>query len=106
MEPQTALVGADGAVELHTIAVVHLNLSLVVHPGNTEHDDPLRGDETLQKGVLPVVVLIFFNDDPQRFQDLRYGLQEFRLARILSGNPLQDFIYIAHRQVCSSQSIF
>ena len=106
MEPQAALIGADGAVELHPVAVVYLNLALVIHPGNTEHDDPLRGDETLQKSVLPVVVLIFFNDNPQRFQDLRYGLQEFRLAGVLSGNPLQDFIYIAHKQVCSSQSIF
>lgn len=32
--------------------------------------------------------------------------QELRLAGVLSGNPLQNFIYIAHRQVCSSQSIF
>ena len=30
MEAQTALVGPDGAVELDTVAVVHLNLTLVV----------------------------------------------------------------------------
>ena len=105
MEPQTALVGADGAVELDAVAVVHLNLALVVHPGNTEHDDPLGGDQTLQEGVLAVQVFIFFDDHAQGFQNFGDGLQEFRLVRVLSGDPLQDFVYIAHRQLFSSHGL-
>ena len=41
MEAQTALVGSDGAVELDAIAVVHLNLTLVVHPRNPEQNGAL-----------------------------------------------------------------
>ena len=42
MESESSLVGPDRAVKLYTEAVVHLYLSLVVHPGHTEHNDPLR----------------------------------------------------------------
>ena len=42
MEAQTALVRADGAVELHTVTDVHLYLTLIVYPGHTEGRDALR----------------------------------------------------------------
>ena len=59
METQTALVRANGTVELHTIANVHLNLALVVDPGNAERGDALWLHDTLHNlSLLKFGVLI------------------------------------------------
>jgi len=42
MEAETALVGAESRVELHTVALVNLAHALVVLPDNAELDDALR----------------------------------------------------------------
>ena len=105
VEPKAALIGADGGVELDPVAVVHLDLALVVYPGDPEHDDPLRGSQPLQKGVLAVGCLILLDDHLQGLQHLGDGLQEFRLAGVLSGDPLQNFIHITHRQLFSSHGM-
>src|SRR5690606_800859 len=49
MESQSALVRADGAVELDAEAAVDPHVALVVHPGDAEHDDPFRLHQPLQK---------------------------------------------------------
>ena len=41
MEAQATLVGANGAIELHTVADIYLHFALVVHPGHSEGDDTL-----------------------------------------------------------------
>ena len=59
MEAQTALVGADGAVELDAVAAVHLDLALIIDPGHTEGDDALGLDQTLdQAGLLVLGMLL------------------------------------------------
>ena len=55
MQAQTALVRADGAVGLHAIAAVDVNLTLVVHPRHAELDHALRLDEQLQHAHLHVL---------------------------------------------------
>ena len=95
MEAQAALVGADGAVELHTVAAVHLNLALIVNPGHTEGDDALRLDQTLnQSGLLVLRVLLHNGLDA--LQNLAHSLQELRLVGIALFqtfvNALQVFI--------------
>ena len=62
MQTNAALVGADGAVELDAVAVVHMDLALIVHPGHPEHDHPLRRGQPLQKGLPAVQRLVLFND--------------------------------------------
>ena len=63
MEPQAALVRADCAVELYTIADIYLHLSLVVYPRYAEGDDTLRFNKALDQmsflklGVLVIDVL-------------------------------------------------
>ena len=42
MEAQAALVGANGAVELHAVADVDMHLALVVSPRYAERDDAFR----------------------------------------------------------------
>ena len=48
MQPETALVGAKGRVELHTVSAVDLEVALVVLPDDSELDHALRNGNDLQ----------------------------------------------------------
>ena len=93
MEAEAALVGADGAVELHAVADVDLHLALVVDPRHAERRDALRLDDALHNlrflelGVLVIDVL----DALQHFAD---SLKELSLARMLLLQALHDFLYV------------
>ena len=78
VEAQTALVGADRGVELHTVAAVDLNLALVVNPGHAELDGALRLDDALQYTGL-LVLRVLLDNRLQGLEDLANGLQELRL---------------------------
>lgn len=79
--PPISLVGADGAVHLHAVAAVDLDLAFVIEPGHTENDDALgfrdafQNFHFLQYGARHDV-------GSQRFGDLADGLVEFRLIGI------------------------
>ena len=96
MEAKTSLVRTDGAVELYAVSVVYLNLSLVIYPGNTEHDDTLRSGQTLQKSISTISFLVGFNHYAERFENLFNGLVKFRLGGILCYYSFNGFIYIRH----------
>ena len=81
MEAQAALVGADGAVELHAVATVHLDLALIIDPGHTEGDDALGLHQTLDEGGL-LVLGVLFHHGLDALQHLTHSLQEFRLVGI------------------------
>ncbi len=81
MQPQPALVGADGAVELHPEPAVDLHLARVVHPGHPELDEPLGLDHPLEHAVF-LVLGVLFADDLEAFEHLAHRLQKFRFARI------------------------
>ena len=81
MEAQAALVGANGAVELHAVAAVHLDLALIIDPGHTEADDALRLHQTLDEGGL-LVLGVLFHHGLDALQHLTHSLQEFRLVGI------------------------
>ncbi len=55
VEAETALVGADGRVELDAEALVDLDLAAIVHPRYAEHDDPLRFDDALENPMIEVL---------------------------------------------------
>ena len=63
VESQSTLIRADGAVELHAVAQVHLYLALVVDPGHTEGNDALGFHDALhdlrllELGVLVIHIL-------------------------------------------------
>ena len=84
VEADAALVGADGAVHLHAVAAVDLDLAFVIEPGHTENDDALgfrdafQNFHFLQYGARHDV-------GSQRFGDLADGLVEFRLIGIAEG---------------------
>lgn len=57
VETETALVWAEGGVELNTIALVDLWLQVVVLPNNTELDDALWDGNDLEGGLVLWVLL-------------------------------------------------
>jgi hypothetical protein len=56
VEAETALVGAESRVELHSVALLDLALALVVLPDNAELDDALGDGDDLE-GLLVLGVL-------------------------------------------------
>ena len=79
MEPQTALVGADGAVELHPEAPVHVDVALIVLPGYPELDDPLRLHQAVHDAFLDIFRLCLDHRN-QGGQDLLDRLVELGSA--------------------------
>lgn len=75
------LYGANGGVELDTVAAVHLNLALVVNPGHAELDGALRLDDALQYTGL-LVLRVLLDNRLQGLEDLANGLQELRLIAV------------------------
>ena len=81
VKPESSLIGTDGRIELDAVSAVHLDLTLIVYPGNAEDDLALRLYQALEySGCL--VLGVGLDDGLQGFQDLVDCLQEFRLARI------------------------
>ena len=81
METQTALIRANGAIKLDTIANVHLYLTLIVYPGHAEDDLALRLYQTLQYSC-SLILGVSLDDGLQGFQDLVDRLKELRFARV------------------------
>ena len=80
VETETALVGAEGRVELHTVTPVDLALALVVLPDNAELDDALRDRGHLE--CLPVLGVLLEDGGGFEGGDELYGLM---LAEKTSG---------------------
>ena len=99
MEAQTALVGADGAVELDAVAHVDLGLALVVHPRNAEHDDALGHGHALQQGLAAVLGLVGVHHGTEGIQDLLDGLVELGLAGVLGDYFVDDLVYVRHNGI-------
>ena len=95
VETQTALVGADGIVELEAVAGIDLHLALVVHPDHLEGEaavglhDALGNAVGLEFGMLVVGLL-------DGHEDLAYGLQVFAFAGMTALELRHEFVYV-HR---------
>ena len=96
METDAALVGTDGTVVLHTVTVVDLHLTLVIHPGYAEHNHTLRGSQPLQQSFTAILFFIHFHHRAQRFQNLFHCLMELRLAGVLLLYAVKNLVYIRH----------
>ena len=89
MQTQTALIRADGGIELHAETAVDLHPSAVVHPAHAKLDKTLRFDDTLDHtGGLQVGTL--FDDRLDGGENLLYGLHELRLVAVLCPNVFQN----------------
>ena len=93
METQTAFVGTDGAVELHAVAQVGLNVPFVINPRDAEREDTVGLDDTLHDlGLLEFGVLVV--DTLDGFEDFAHGLQVLALARVLALQVGHQIVYI------------
>ena len=81
MEPQSALVRADGGIELNAEAAVDLHFAAVVYPRHTENDLPFGFDQPLQNPVF-LDGGVFFQNRLERGQHLVHGLQKFFFVRV------------------------
>ncbi len=95
MEPQAALVRADGGVELYPEAAVYLDLAVVVHPGHPEHNLALGLHNALQN-ARGLILGVGLDNGLQRGEYLGGGLDELRLARIFLFQQLQLLADIRH----------
>ena len=59
MEAKSSFIGADGGVELHAIADVHLHFAFIIDPRHTESDDALGFYQAFeQRSALPLRMLV------------------------------------------------
>ena len=82
LEPQAALVGADGAVELATVADVGMPGAVVRHPHHAEGEHPLRLHHPVQK-IRFLILRMFLDHRLQGRENLLHSLDEFRLIGVL-----------------------
>ena len=101
METAAALVGADGGVELHTVAAVDLHLAGIIHPGNAEHDGALGLHNTVHNTLFDQLGALL-NHGFQRLQHFPHRLQIFLLMTVANNqirvNRNQLFILQRHIQ--------
>src|SRR5690606_10834036 len=81
VEPQTALVGANGTVHLDTEAAVDMHLAAIIHPRHAEHDYPLGLDQALNDASLEIL-RVLLQEGPQGAQHFFSCLMEFGLLWI------------------------
>ena len=59
VEAKSSFIGADGGVELHAIADVHLHFAFIIDPRHTESDDALGFYQAFeQRSALPLRMLV------------------------------------------------
>ena len=95
METDTSLVRADSAIHLNAVTAVDVNLSLVVHPRNPEHNDALRLHHPLQDLHIHKMWIRHYIRG-YAFYDFPDGLVEFLLTRVASDefrHELLDIVF-------------
>ena len=98
MEAQAALVGADGVVELHAVALVDADMAFVIHPGDAEEDHAIRFDHALKDGVALINgVVVYYGRE--RLKHLAGRLMKFRLAGISFDQMIQNFLCVGHEAI-------
>src|SRR4029453_9553581 len=101
MKSQTALVRSKGAIHLYAKAAVHLDLAAVVDPRNAELNHPLGFNKALEN-LSVSILLVTFDDRPDRFQYFSHRLKKLRLVGITLFNNFENLLHQAHKGVISA----
>ncbi|SPC23247.1 conserved hypothetical protein [Cupriavidus oxalaticus] len=91
VKAHAALVRADGRAVLDAEGAVDLHLVAVVGPGHAELDHALGLDQALEQGLLGVA-RIALDERPERHHHFLHGLEEFRLIGVAAGDPRQECV--------------
>ena len=89
LEPEAALVGADGPVELAAVADVGVPGAVVRHPADPEGEHPLRLHHAGQQVGL-FIFRVLLDDGLQRGQNLLHRLDKLRLVGVPGLYMLDD----------------
>ena len=95
MKTKTALIGSDGAVELDTVALVYMDLSVVVNPGNAEHNDALGLNKSFKQRTFLIFGMGLYNGG-QRFENLSSCLVKFFFNGVFCLELLKHYFGIRH----------
>ena len=82
MEPQAALVRADGAVHLNAKPAINMDIAMVVSPGNAKHNHPFRFDDALKYLLVPIL-RVLLEHNRQRIENFLDRLMKLRFGRVL-----------------------
>ena len=93
MKSQSTFVGAYGTIELHSKTLIHMNLTIIVFPCYSEHNDTLWFYDSLKDLVLHVF-WILLNHRYKSVQHLSYCLMEFWLCWIFLLHFFNHIFYI------------
>ena len=88
VKAKPTLIRADCVAELNAIADVDANAAAVIHPRDTESDQPVGLDKPVQNGSVHILG-VSLQHGGQRPEYLSDGLQKFRLVRIVA-------VYVFH----------
>ncbi len=89
MKAQAALIGTYGAVHLYAEAAIYLKITLIIHPGHAEHNNPLRLNKAFQNFGL-AIFRVSFQNQGQGLDNFFDGLMKFRLAGVFCFNPIHQ----------------
>jgi hypothetical protein len=95
MKAETSFVRADGAIHLDPKAPVHLDLTAVISPGNTEGDRALWLRHPLED-LRVLVTAILRKQRLQARVDIADGLNELLFARIFRLDLFDHALDVAH----------
>src|SRR5205085_3006606 len=107
MKTQAALVRPDRAVHLDAEPAVHMQLAVVVLPGDAKHDRALRFNDPLDDLRFPIFRMLI-EDEGERLDYFLHGLVELWFARVLGlyvGHQSGDIVFhglLANALPCSS----
>jgi hypothetical protein len=94
MKTQPAFVRPDRAVHLNAEPAIHMQISLIVAPGNTKHNHPFRFDNTFEN-FLPLIFRVLLQNERKRIEHFLDSLVKLRFGRVLClhlGHQLSDII--------------
>ena len=97
VEPQAALGGADGGGELDPIAAVHLDLAVIVHPGDAEEQAALRFHHALNDAG-PGQLGLLVEHGLERLQNFAYGLKKLGLMSVFCADVFIDALQVGIRK--------
>ena len=95
MKTQASLIRTDRAVKLDAVALVHVHVALIVHPGHAEKNGAFGLDKAFQKPRF-FIGGIGVDGALQTVQHLGRRLVELRLVGILLFQTRQNALYIRH----------
>ena len=107
METDTTLVWTDRTVHLHTVTSVHMYLTLVIKPGNSEDDDSFRLHDSLKNLLLHKIWMLYYVRG-YTFKNLANCLMKLLFSRILGSEVCHETVNIVlgesvHFRYCLSK---